>query len=663
MSKKKYTAKKHTKQNRKAKPKISLANRLDDFSLKYEKYILWGSLAISLIFTFLLFDLKVSRGGDDAEYIIRAMDFVHHFKYPSFQGPLYPFVLSPFIAIWGLNLGVLKIVSTLFIFLSFYFLFRAFSKKIPSFILVSSFIIFVFDAYLLYYGYQTYSEAFFMFLQALLFFIVLQKMPDNKKLVKNSIILGFVLFLIAITKNIGLIVFISVVIYFLVQKEWKKALFPSAAFISFEVIWEFLKRLLWSAKELQVSSQAHTLLLKHPYDATKGYEDLAGFAMRFFQNSGIYLSKHLFMHMGFRAEVTTISVPLTILAYILFGIALFYAFKKNKNLLFLAIYLMVILGASFIVLQTIWDSPRLMTPYYPIMLITLLSGLYYLLNERKLKSLFFIFPLIVVIIGYATIRKTFIKIDKNADNLRHTLKGDMLYGLTPDWQNFIKMSQWAAKNIPDSVKIASRKPSISYVYTGRRFAGIYKVPVLPLDSLKQKIKNRSNPYVIINTEQWEKQTQLQRYYMNIQAYNIGYITEYWTKKGEKMARESQIFEVYEIPKKAKTKFEFLKQSNAQYLTNLGDFETARANVRQKMPDWNVSYIVTDPDNLLQNLKNQNIHFVIMANLRKYEKMKTQYTINTIRRYLYYIQRKFPMNLRQVKTIGNDEQAYLFEIAY
>jgi len=203
-------------------------------------------------------------------------------------------------------------------------------KKVPSFVLSASFIIFVFDAYLLYYGYQTYNEAFFMFLQSMLFFIVLQKMPETEKLIKNSILLGFILFLIAITKNIGLIVFVAVSFYFLVQKQWKKAIYPTAAFIGFEVIWELLKRIIWSAKELQVSSQAHTLLLKHPYDATKGYEDLAGFAMRFIQNSGIYLSKHLFMHMGFRAEVTTISVPLTILAYILFGIALFYAFKKIR---------------------------------------------------------------------------------------------------------------------------------------------------------------------------------------------------------------------------------------------------------------------------------------------------------------------------------------------
>ena len=51
----------------------------------------------------------------------------------------------------------------------------------------------------------------------------------------------------------------------------------------------------------------------------------------------------------------------------------------------------------------------------------------------------------------------------------------------------------------------------------------------------------------------------------------------------------------------------------------------------------------------------------MASLRKYEAQKTQYTINTIHRYLFYIQQKYPERIKLVKQIGTDEPAYLFEI--
>jgi len=130
-----------------------------------------------------------------------------------------------------------------------------------------------------------------------------------------------------------------------------------------------------------------------------------------------------------------------------------------------------------------------------------------------------------------------------------SLAGNKFYGMTPDWINYIKMSQWAAKNTPDSVMIACRKPSIAFVYAKREFYGIYR----------------------ITTE--------------------------------------------------------------------------------------------DPDELLQNLKDNNVRYIIMGSLRKYPNQKTQYTINTVQRYLYYIQQKYPEKIKHIQTIGADEPAYLFEITY
>ncbi|RLD70249.1 MAG: hypothetical protein DRJ10_20570, partial [Bacteroidetes bacterium] len=76
--------------------------------------------------------MKVSVGGDDANYIIKAWDFLNEFKFPSFQGPAYPVFLSLFIWLFGINLPVLKFISALFLLGHFVAFYYAFKNRIPS---------------------------------------------------------------------------------------------------------------------------------------------------------------------------------------------------------------------------------------------------------------------------------------------------------------------------------------------------------------------------------------------------------------------------------------------------------------------------------------------------------------------------------------------------
>jgi hypothetical protein len=319
------------------------------------------------------------------------------------------------------------------------------------------------------------------------------------------------------------------------------------------------------------------------------------------------------------------------------------------------------LSATFFALQTIWDGRRLIAPYYMPGLLILLSGVYYFFREKKFQQAAIIYPLIAVILIIASYRDSFQKIKSNSENLRQNLKGNAVFGLTPDWQNYIRMCQWAAENVPKNVEIGVRKPAISFVYTGRRFYGIYNVPVITLDSMIKKCSNLSTGYLIIDTKQWENKPNLQQIYFQIQEFNIGYITEFWKPKGETTAKESVVFEVYEIPEKAKALFENLQTGGINGYSTIDEFKQDRNDMLSRQPDWQIDYVVTDPDDLLQQLYKNNVHYVVLANLRKYEQQKTEYTINTVRRYLFYIQRKYPFKIRQIKSIGNDEEAYLFEI--
>ncbi|MCF6241729.1 MAG: hypothetical protein L3J74_10335 [Bacteroidales bacterium] len=123
--------KKKDKHKTKTYQQNDLLQLIDAFFEKNQTLFFRIFLAVSFLFTLLLFNLKVSVGGDDANYIIRAYDFIHHFKYPAFQGPLYPMILSIFVGIFGINLPILKFFSTLLLtghFVAFYYTFK---NKIP----------------------------------------------------------------------------------------------------------------------------------------------------------------------------------------------------------------------------------------------------------------------------------------------------------------------------------------------------------------------------------------------------------------------------------------------------------------------------------------------------------------------------------------------------
>ncbi len=75
-----------------------LWDMLDKFLEKKAKVLFIGSFILTVLFSMLLFEVRVSLTGDDSTYIIRASRFFHDGTFPTFQGPLYPIILAPFVA-------------------------------------------------------------------------------------------------------------------------------------------------------------------------------------------------------------------------------------------------------------------------------------------------------------------------------------------------------------------------------------------------------------------------------------------------------------------------------------------------------------------------------------------------------------------------------------
>lgn len=635
----------------------------DNFFERKSRLFFTLSFVFTLLFSSLLFDVKVSDGGDDSGYIVRAYDFIHEFTYPGFQGALYPMVLSVFIVIFGINLPLLKILSLVFICLHLFVFNKVFRKHVPPSVHYPVMLLISINASLLYFASQTYSEAFFLFIQITLFFVFFRYVVSNqdqplslKTDYKKYLLTGLMLFLACLTKNMGYAGFMAIVFFLVLTKAWKQLVFTFGGFFVFFLPFEILKRVLWGSSGLQVQSQGAGLLYKDYYNPSKGMEDFAGYIGRFIDNSNLYLSKHLFAFMGFREEVAEIIPFLTVLVYLLFGLSVYMVFRKNKYILFTAIYTGFMCFVSFIALQKQWDQGRIIIIYYPFILLTIFGGFYYFFGMRGTKRFQFGLLVLFVIIFFSTLQAVVPKVKEKREILAENLSGNLLYGLTPDWVNFINMSKWAAKNIPANEAIGSRKPDISFAYSNRKFFPMYKVPNQEADSLLLKIrKNKKNAF-IIDMHDLDQKPILQPVLEKIRKH-IGAFINFTTVDNGQSSQNAYLFMCYLVPDSNRAETEaLLNQSGIKYQTDPDAFFNRVKNNNKAM-------VIYEPDVLLERLEKNNVKYVIMASLRKNPRVKTGEIIDTINRYLYFIQLKYPDMLSEKYKIGHDEPATLIEMHY
>ena len=545
------------KENKSEVSKEGFLAKTDLFLEKRKTSFFWFSAFALFLFSLLLFQANISIGGDDSFYIIRAQKLVQIGKFPTFQGPLYPIVLAPFIALFGIKVHLLKTLSIIFSLVFLYMFYISFRNRINNYILVLSLLILAFNSHVLYYASQTYNEAFHLMIQLFFFYqffkvydMVKDSDADYKTQWKDWSLLGLTLFLMAISKNLGLVGIITVVGFFFIQGKWKSL---AASVIPFGVLMGLftgIKRLFFAA-DAQISKQGLMLLYKDPYNFSKGKEDLAGYWKRFYINADAYLSKNMMKLLNFRdADVTTRIELLTILIAALLVIGLFISYRKNKYVFFTGSYLTITLVTIFIVLQIRWDADRMVFLVLPFFVVFMLYTLDSLVRRSKMKFLQPVFFIAMIFYLFSSAGASTEKIDLL--KLKKNLSGDKYLGYTPDWQNYLKISEWAGKNLPKNAYVASRKAAMSSIYAnGKEF-------------------------------------------------------------------------------------------------------------------HNVSRVFSDnADDLLNAFQENSVTHVIMANLRRHPKQKSEYTINTVRRYLNIIETQYPGTfglVYQEGQVGNEE-AYLFQINY
>ena len=469
------------------------------------KVILLVFLLLYLILALLSFDTKLSTGGDDSWYLLAAKKFLDGISFPTWHGSLYPIVLSPLVAIMGINVPAFKLLSVFFIALEILLLAAIWRKRIPPFIWFFTIGLAALSFQIIHYSSTTYSEPFFLLIQALVFFSFYQvdqldiNQTPSREILLKLFFFSFCCFLLSITRNIGYGAILAGLFYFLVKGQFKESGLIFLFFLVLTVSFSIYKKLVWQVDSLGVEGQLNHVLYKDFYHPSKGNESFIGLLKRFWENSELYISKHLLKFYGFKSLMSTKTSALTtILLFLLFFGALWQGFKTRKHLLFIAFYLGISMGGTFITQQTAWDQERLVLIYLP--LITVLIGTFlYDLIDKNLKAPKLTIFLFVLAIGSMSINAIHTTSKLELATIKRNFSKDPFSAYTPDWNNYLKMCRWASSNLPEKTKIACRKPNIASIYGKGNFAGIYKIPHHTPDSVLQFFQQRNIDYIIVGS--------------------------------------------------------------------------------------------------------------------------------------------------------------------
>jgi hypothetical protein len=627
-----------------------LLQSMDVFLDQRLGWLIWVILGITFLFSLLLFDSRVSLTGDDSFYIIRAYDFIHSFKYPGFQGPLYPVVLSLFVLIFGISLIPLKVLSLIFVMGFMYAFFVAFRSRIPSSLLVFSLFIISINSFILYYASQTYNETFYLFLQIIMVLVFFRGFIDSEQEVtfkqdlRRHLLLAVCLLALTLTKNIGYSAVLAVAGYFLLRGQWKNILYSVLAFGMLVLVFQGIKYLLWNDGGLQFSTQGSGLMNKDYYNPQAGKEDFSGFVTRLIDNSNLYLSKHFLTIIGFRKvnPMMKVSSVVSILIYLLSIGSLIMTFKKNRYLFFTGLMAGSFLLISFVILQTRWDQSRLIIPVAPLLILMILSLFYYISSIREYKWLQAAVPVLALLVLFQSLAVTAGTVKENQQN------SGRYGGLTPDWKNYLKASEWAAENLSKDAIVACRKPSISFVYgKGRNFYGIMQLPSYSTDIFINNWMKDDSAYALFNYADFGgKQLKPEFYAMlknNMTAMLFIGDTVLFADKIDNNIKSSFYSEI--------------KSAGINSITS--------ASTLKSLLNQGKVVKLYYPDSLLNQLQNSGVTHILTANLRRNSTQKDGFIINTVERYMAFIQEKYPLIFTKVSQVGDDnnEPATIVKIEY
>jgi hypothetical protein len=225
--------------------------------------------------------------------------------------------------------------------------------------------------------------------------------------------------------------------------------------------------------------------------------------------------------------------------------------------------------------------------------------------------------------------------------------------LTPDWENYCKISEWASENLPPDAFVACRKPSVSFIYgNGKRFFGITQLTSLPGNSLLPEWQRTKAHWFFLSAASLEKSLPTDLYYTikkAIVAYGVN---------GELFAENIEFY-IMNFPDSIRMRtFGEMKNFNIIPSDNVD-------SLKFRLNDHEAKISVIYPDTLLNILMNAKVTHVLRASLRASPKQKTNLIINTVERFMDFIKYKYPKIVTRIMQVGenDNEPSVLYKLNY
>lgn len=421
---------------------------------------------LALIVSILVFDTKLSLSGDNTEFIVLARSIASGQGMQNINSPTprpttkFPFGFPLFLAavelLFPQNLIAMKGLVLLFFVGTLLVLYLLLKEHIGIWIALGVALFSIINPHLLDFSHQVMSEIPYLFFSVLALFLI-QRCLKNSSILRNYWLIGGTLSLMYAyyVRAIGIALICGVLVYFLINREYKKALFITIAAVVIALPWQLRN------SSLGGSSYLKQLILVNPYHRYMGFLDLHSFWTRIKINAQIYFLREIP-----RALLPTyrgigdLGGILKVVGILGVGIYGFTLALMRKSLL--ALYLLFFMGICIIWPQ-VWSGMRFIIPIIPLFICFGLSGLLNL--AKRIEP--YIHRLSTVTVVSVSLLVFFASNVHSTVNLGHRSKGDY----PPNWRNYFKCGQWLKRNTPEDTIVSCRKGYWMYVVSNRKTVG------------------------------------------------------------------------------------------------------------------------------------------------------------------------------------------------
>jgi len=442
-----------------------------------------GFCLLNLLLCILLFDPKPHTGGDNASYVILAQSILNigdgysqsigpgpvtpHTQYPFG----YPLLLSPLVALFGANFFVLKLLSIAFSLLSVFLFAQIMRQSTAPVTAASVTFAFALNPVLVDYSHWVLTEeAFLCFSLLSLYFLVRFTRDGAARFGWTFWLAVLSLVFTAHIRPNGVAFVGGGVACFLLRRQWKTLAVFILAVAVLMAPWYIRNRVVSKGQSQVVGA----FVLKNPYSPEEGKIGPSGLVERIGRNVVIYgTAESARVVLGSESpwlvhpasRVLAVAVSLLVVAGLIGRIV-----TNGPGVLetYFGFFLGIVL-----VWPDAWSDVRFIMPLIPLMLFYMAEAA--ALTARFASSLrkhgHVVAAVVLLIVAALSLSSQFTRVPSNLRMLSAWAGGDRYAGYPVNWRRFFEAADWVRQNTPENAVITVRKPSLGYLWAGRRVDG------------------------------------------------------------------------------------------------------------------------------------------------------------------------------------------------